>query len=112
MKGKSGTDDNPNKSLHNSDLSKYREQIVRKNFKYVPSCYNGPCNEGFKPGIVMDIFMGSGTTAVVAKDLGRDYIGIELNPEYIEIAETRIRRGKANLDIPKGHVQIDVTKGL
>jgi DNA modification methylase len=34
--------------------------------------------------------MGSGTTAVVAKKLGRNYLGIELNPEYIEIAEKRI----------------------
>ncbi|HEY8805263.1 MAG TPA: site-specific DNA-methyltransferase [Clostridium sp.] len=41
-------------------------------------------------GIVMDIFMGSGTTAVVAKGLNRNYIGIELNPEYINIAKNRI----------------------
>ena len=41
-------------------------------------------------GIVMDIFMGSGTTAIVAKRLNRNYIGIELNPEYIKIAENRI----------------------
>ena len=41
-------------------------------------------------GIVMDIFMGSGTTALVAKGLDRNYIGIELNPEYINIAKNRI----------------------
>jgi len=40
--------------------------------------------------IVLDPFMGSGTTAVVAKKLGRDFIGIELNPDYIKIAEKRI----------------------
>jgi len=34
--------------------------------------------------------MGAGTTAVVAKKLGRKYLGIELNPEYIKIAEKRI----------------------
>lgn len=43
-------------------------------------------------GIVMDIFMGSGTTAIVAKKLNRNFIGIELNPEYIKIAETRIKK--------------------
>jgi len=48
------------------------------------------CNAGWKPGIVLDPFMGSGTTAVVAKKLGRDFIGIELNPDYIKIAEKRI----------------------
>lgn len=44
-----------------------------------------------KDGIVLDPFMGSGTTAVVAKRNHRNYIGVELNPEYKEIAERRIR---------------------
>ena len=43
-----------------------------------------------KDGIVLDIFMGAGTTGVVAKKNGRNYLGIELNPEYIKIAEERI----------------------
>lgn len=41
-------------------------------------------------GIVLDPFTGSGTTAVAAKELGRKYIGIELNPEYVAIAEKRL----------------------
>jgi site-specific DNA-methyltransferase (adenine-specific) len=44
-----------------------------------------------KGGIVLDPFFGSGTTGSVAKKLGRDYIGIELNPEYIKIAEKRLK---------------------
>lgn len=40
--------------------------------------------------IVLDPFMGAGTTAVVSKGLGRDYLGIELNPAYIKIANKRI----------------------
>lgn len=36
--------------------------------------------------------MGAGTTAVVAKKLGRSYLGCELNPDYIKIAEERIRQ--------------------
>lgn len=40
-------------------------------------------------GVVLDPFFGSGTTGRVAIGLGRDYLGIELNPEYIEIAERR-----------------------
>lgn len=43
-------------------------------------------------GIVLDPFLGSGTTAVVAQKLGRGYVGIELNPEYIEIAENRLKQ--------------------
>lgn len=41
-------------------------------------------------GIVLDPFMGSGTTAVVAKGLGLKYVGIELNPDYIKIADKRL----------------------
>ena len=40
--------------------------------------------------IVLDPFIGSGTTAVVAKKLGRQYIGIEINQEYCEYAEQKI----------------------
>lgn len=55
-----------------------------------------PCIQAGSPrgGIVLDIFMGSGTTAEVARDLGRNYIGIELNPEYIKIANERLHQEK------------------
>ena len=43
-----------------------------------------------KGGVVLDPFMGSGTTGAVALTHGRDFIGIELNPDYIELAEKRI----------------------
>jgi modification methylase len=43
------------------------------------------------PGdVVLDPFFGTGTTGAVAKKLGRHYIGIERNPEYIKVAEERI----------------------
>lgn len=42
--------------------------------------------------IVLDPFLGSGTTAVAAKQLGRHYIGIEINPDYCKIAEDRLRQ--------------------
>ena len=43
-------------------------------------------------GIVLDIFMGSGTTGVVAKKQNKNYIGIELNRDYIDIANNRINK--------------------
>ena len=42
-------------------------------------------------GIVLDPFMGAGTTAVVAKELSRNYVGIELNGDYVRMAEERVR---------------------
>jgi len=47
-------------------------------------------NEG---DIVLDPFSGSGTTAKMAKLMGRQFIGIEINPEYCEIAAERLRQG-------------------
>ncbi|HEB31330.1 MAG TPA: site-specific DNA-methyltransferase, partial [Spirochaetes bacterium] len=51
------------------------------------------CNAGFDGGIVFDPFMGSGTTAVVAYENRRQYLGIELNQEYIDMG--RIDKTKA-----------------
>lgn len=42
------------------------------------------------PGIVLDPFAGSGTTALVAREHGRRFIGIELNPDYVAIAQKRV----------------------
>lgn len=42
-------------------------------------------------GLILDPFMGAGTTAVVCKKLNRKFLGIELNLEYIKIAEDRIK---------------------
>lgn len=55
--------------------------------KLVETCLLAGCP---KDGVVLDPFMGSGTTGMVAKQLDRHYVGIELNPEYKELAEARI----------------------
>ena len=41
--------------------------------------------------LILDPFMGSGTTGVAATSLGRDYIGIEISPDYCKLAEQRIK---------------------
>ena len=55
--------------------------------KLVETCLLAGCP---KNGVVLDPFIGSGTTGMVAKQLDRHYVGIELNPEYKELAEARI----------------------
>ena len=44
--------------------------------------------------MVLDPFMGSGTTGMACKRLGREFIGIEMMPEYMEIAKCRIDGAK------------------
>jgi len=85
---KSGKDIDPNKELHKSDLSKYRQQIKYKELGYTDCGCKNPEYEG---GICLDPFMGAGTTGVVAKKQGKQYLGIELKQEYIDMANKRIR---------------------
>jgi DNA modification methylase len=49
-------------------------------------------------GIVLDPFMGSGTTAQVAQNLGRQYLGCELNPEYETLQKKRLSQMSLGLD--------------
>jgi len=51
----------------------------------------------YKQAVVLDPFCGSGTTCVAAKLLGRNYIGIDISPEYCKIAEARLRNTEENL---------------
>ena len=51
------------------------------------------CIESTNADVVLDPFMGSGTTAVAAEYCGRDWIGIELSEEYCQMARSRLRDG-------------------
>jgi DNA modification methylase len=48
------------------------------------------CQAPTRPGLVLDPFFGTGTVAAVAKEHGRDWLGIELNPAYKPLAESRL----------------------
>jgi site-specific DNA-methyltransferase (adenine-specific) len=50
------------------------------------------CGAATRPGLVLDPFMGSGTVALVARQYGRDWLGIELNPEYVQLTHERLER--------------------
>lgn len=92
--------DDINKNIHKGRIKRAVWSINTKPFK---GCHFAPYPTELirtpilsccpNNGVVLDIFMGSGTTGVVAKELGRDYIGIELNEDYISIAEKRINGG-------------------
>ena len=50
--------------------------------------------------IILDPFMGSGTTGVACVQTGRNFIGIEIEPKYFEIAQRRIAEAEAQLRLP------------
>ncbi|MDP9164522.1 MAG: site-specific DNA-methyltransferase [Actinomycetota bacterium] len=52
-----------------------------------PTC---SCRAHWRPGLVLDPFFGAGTTGLVAAELGRDWLGIELNPTFAALARQRI----------------------
>lgn len=66
--------------LKHNHFASFPEEIVER-------CIRAGCP---KNGTVLDIFLGTGTTLLVAEKLGRNGIGIELNEEYIEIAKERL----------------------
>jgi DNA modification methylase len=69
-------------------LSKFREA----HFAVFPESLVETCIQAGCPrdGVVLDPFVGSGTTAVVARRLGRNYLGIDCAPEYCELATRRL----------------------
>jgi DNA modification methylase len=62
--------------------------------KLIDPCILAGCPKG---GIVLDPFIGAGTVGLVAVENNRNYIGCELNPEYIKIAERRILNAQPQL---------------
>ncbi len=75
------------KSYKEAHFATYPEQLIK------------PCILAGSPenGVVLDPFMGAGTTAVVCKKLHRNWIGIELSEKYIQIAEKRINKTRKTL---------------
>ena len=55
----------------------------------IVDCIKAGCPED---GIVLDPFMGSGTTAIVSRKLNRNYVGFELNKDYVQLAKNRIKK--------------------
>ena len=62
--------------------------------KLIEPCILAGCP---KDGIVLDPFSGAGTTAFVSAENNRNYIGIELNQDYIDIANQRIKNAQPQL---------------
>lgn len=67
-----------------------------------PAC---GCGTAWRRGVVLDPFIGSGTTAVVAERLGRDWVGIDINAEFAEMTRQRVataRTKRSGRSTPRG----------
>lgn len=58
------------------------------------------CTANWRPGVVLDPFIGSGTTAVVAERLGRSWLGIDINADFADMTRNRVQRHRS-----PGHVE-------
>jgi DNA modification methylase len=77
-----------------------RHIVATQTTGFAPAC--DCAASGTTPGTVLDPFAGSGTTLAVAAELGRSGIGCELNPEYIALAERRIKDARASVALFEG----------
>lgn len=68
------------------DKEKYKHSSV-KPYECVKNHIEKSCKQGM---VVLDLFMGSGTTCVACKDLGIDYIGIEKDEKWYQVAKDRL----------------------
>ncbi len=64
-----------------------RYAVLRTNPRLLPQC---GCDAKTRPGIVLDPFFGTGTVGVVAGCLDRDWVGVEVNPTYADLARRRL----------------------
>lgn len=72
-------------------LGSYTREFISPPKEFVGWDTECNCNaDGHVPGIVLDPFMGSGTTACAAKDLCRRFLGFELNEDYVVEAQKRV----------------------
>ena len=85
--GRDGFDVRIEASPQSNFIQDKRVHITQKPFRLISDIIERSSNPG---DIVLDPFLGSGTTAVAAKTLGRNYIGIEKELEYAQIAISRV----------------------
>jgi DNA modification methylase len=89
--------------IHNRVNNRKDAKVRPDNFERIPNDWKPreikeikeiscKCNAGFSGGIVLDPFFGAGTTGLVAMKQNKNFIGIELNPEYCKIANERLTK--------------------
>ena len=79
-------------TANKQDKEKFKHPTI-KPLRFIENLIINSSKEG---DLVFDPFVGSGTTAVAAKNLGRHYLGFEINPKWAKIAKDRLNNQQAN----------------
>jgi site-specific DNA-methyltransferase (adenine-specific) len=79
--------------LHKEDPERV-DHPTQKPLEIIERMVLASCPPG---GVILDPFMGSGTTAIAAKRCGRNFVGFELNPEYCQIIDSRLASPEAHM---------------
>jgi len=94
-----------NGAKQNGHIAMFPEELPRRLIKMF----------AFKGEIILDPFMGSGTTSLAARNLDRNSIGYEINPEFIEITKQKLNINQADIsgttyEFLKDKIDIDIEK--
>jgi hypothetical protein len=86
-----------------------RSRLDVQTLGFEPSCSHG---DGSARGVVLDPFAGAGTTGLVALQHGREFVGIELSPEYAAMARERIETTvRLGFRSPQNGVEVPIGQG-
>ena len=86
------------KDKNNNIFSTRRERMMPE-YRNTIGWTDCGCNAGWRAGIILDPFAGSGTTLAIAHKYHRQYIGYELNPKYLKFINKRLEKEKTLWDM-------------
>ena len=82
------------KANAHGDVWRFTQELKNEHPAPFPLAFADRCVASTTGQVVLDPFMGSGTTALAALQNGRDFVGIELSPDYCQLAKERLRQHK------------------
>ncbi len=89
---KKGRIKSPDRKASEKEVRQYNEKRYSSRPRKLVISEGCKCNSGYRPGVVLDPFCGSGTTCLAAKNLGRNFIGIDINRKFCMMARKRLTR--------------------
>jgi len=89
------------------DISRTKKNDLHPTMKPIPLCEKAITNSSKENNIVLDVFLGSGSTMVAAHQLNRKCYGMELDPKYCQVIVDRMKKLDSTLIIKKNGIRQD-----